>query len=586
MTDCRKINKRKYIDFGKVYITIIVISMQLLLLNKPLLACHVTDVDLHVGSTSYIATYGNLTTACVGNPWYCYIEWDADTPNTYIFECSIDISSDGNTWFNIRNETTHPSTTARDKLIIIPPGSLGEYYVRARVRRQIPDQGENDNWEESGNCFVTIGAITDLDSDKTVAAVSEEIEFEATASCYDGIIWKVDGVTKQNGSQTFNYSAWGSTGIKTVTASLGDSNKSVNVEIISGDLNVTPSEAYVGAGDTKSFKAWIVSSGEAVEVTESSTFTTSKGAMNNNILTASSSASSSEGADWVRATYNSTTTDSDHDCDLTVFEIDVTGADVTDDSINVSLKPTDIQLTGTLLIELDNPNNCEILSESRSGGNYEESFGIPSLSVGEYSTVKGTWNVGGGSDEDTYNYHIKVLGTYRHSKYVISNENCYSGGSTAFCYTSGDCTYVVGDGTPGKDHCIWNTNGSAKTSFITDVGIQGSGYSSSIGYLTREGYCNKPTGCTLGYRELNSGIIGCPTWPNYGLVANGTVAVKVGHPYLTGGDQVFVYGIGVRTVSDTGALPNGNSQLDHFVGLRVCGVTYTDFGNYMTIKLY
>jgi len=66
-------------------------------------------------------------------------------------------------------------------------------------------------------------------------------------------------------------------------------------------LTVLPRKAYVCAGGTKEFEAWIVSGGAAQEVTAQATFSTSNGSMNGNTLTASDTPSASEDADWVKA---------------------------------------------------------------------------------------------------------------------------------------------------------------------------------------------------------------------------------------------------------------------------------------------
>jgi len=78
---------------------------------------------------------------------------------------------------------------------------------------------------------------------------------------------------------------------------------------------------------------------------------------------------------------------------------------------------------------------------------------------------------------------------------------------------------------------------------------------------------------------------GCPECSGESLIANSTVAVIESHPYLDCGDTICVYGVGIRTVTDKGSLPNGQQQLDHFVGLQDCETTYVDIGDKMTIKL-
>ena len=113
--------------------------------------------------------------------------------------------------------------------------------------------------------------------------------------------------------------------------------KSLDILVIDG-LTVVPGTAYVCVNGTKDFQAWACVEGSIEEVTEDATFSTSKGSMGpgggpgNNTLTASSTPSGSEGADWVRATYNDTTTDADHDCHLTVIKVKIKqgGDDITD----------------------------------------------------------------------------------------------------------------------------------------------------------------------------------------------------------------------------------------------------------------
>lgn len=265
---------------------------------------------------------------------------------------------------------------------------------------------------------------------------------------------------------------------------------------------------------------------------------------------------------------------------VNLIKADITYANVTEDKIHINLGPSD--LTGTLKLELTRPGASHTIREvTRASGSYDESFNIPNLATGEYTKVKATWTVNDQVSTDEYNYHIQVLGVYRHSRYVLSNESCYSGSSESFCYTSGDCV-----DTP----CSWTTGGSGNSNWLSAMVINGSGYSSSLGYVTFEQYCQDrhppPSECTGKLLRDLTISSGCPECVGYDLGINSTVAVKSNHPYLNCGDRVFVYEVGIRTVTDKGNLPNGQYQLDHFVGLQDCGTTYTDIGNFMTIKLF
>jgi hypothetical protein len=106
-----------------------------------------------------------------------------------------------------------------------------------------------------------------------------------------------------------------------------DPTDSITVYVING-LTVIPREADVCVGCDKDFQAWTCDvGGTAQNVTASSTFSTSNGSFNGHTLTAGSTPSSGEGEDWVKATYGGETTDDDHDCDLTVVTLVLSGPD-------------------------------------------------------------------------------------------------------------------------------------------------------------------------------------------------------------------------------------------------------------------
>jgi len=266
---------------------------------------------------------------------------------------------------------------------------------------------------------------------------------------------------------------------------------------------------------------------------------------------------------------------------VNMIKADITYANVTEDKIHVNLEPSG--LTGTLKLELTGTGASHTIREVvRTSGSYDETFDIPNLAIDEYTKVKATWTVDGRVSTDEYDYHIQVLGVYRHSRYVISNESCYSGSSESFCYTSGNCV---------NTSCSWTTGGSGKSNWFSAMTINGSGYSSSLGYVTFEQWCQNngyppPSECTGRLLRDLTISSGCPECSGYDLGVNNTVAVISGHPNLNCGDRVFVYEVGIRTVTDKGSLPNGQYQLDHFVGLQDCGTTYTDIGNLMTIKIF
>jgi hypothetical protein len=258
----------------------------------------------------------------------------------------------------------------------------------------------------------------------------------------------------------------------------------------------------------------------------------------------------------------------------------ITSADVTqgaDGKIHVILDPA--SATGSFTLQLLSPASHTILnSVSRSGGERDEGFGIPSLSNGEYTQVKATWVVNSIPQYGTYPYHIKVLGNYNHTQYNVPDESLCSGTAQAIKYTGpGTCSYLA--------NCD-SSDSTAKSGWISEVAENGSAKHSTLGFVTIEGlWALVPA---PKYRDLSSGE-GCPYCSGESLTANSTVAINGSNPDLTCGDSVFVYHIqgqtsGVRRVTDHGG-GVGLTQLDHYVGPGACNAA-TTIGLRMTIKLY
>ncbi len=106
---------------------------------------------------------------------------------------------------------------------------------------------------------------------------------------------------------------------------------------------------------------------------------------------------------------------------IEVPHVEILHADVIENEIRLRLEPPGI--IGTLTLELTDPDTHVIRSEERTGttGTLTETFDIDNLAAGEYHNVKATWNVNGASAEDEFDYHIKVLGVYHHTRYNTPN---------------------------------------------------------------------------------------------------------------------------------------------------------------------
>src|SRR5262249_54070573 len=130
--------------------------------------------------------------------------------------------------------------------------------------------------------------------------------------------------------------------------------------------------------------------------------------------------------------------------------------------------------SGTLILELIGTGNHTVRTVQRSSGNYNETFDINNLSRGEYTQVKATWNVGQGSASGEFNYHIQVLGNYRHSQYNTPAENTCTGTPARAYITNGQCQF---------------TQTTLRSDFIGRVNLNGSGRAINFGDVKREVTC-------------------------------------------------------------------------------------------------
>ncbi len=233
---------------------------------------------------------------------------------------------------------------------------------------------------------------------------------------------------------------------------------------------------------------------------------------------------------------------------ITILNVQITRADITQDLIQISLGPNGHNgvLTLTLVGAPGSPD-YQLRKKNVSAGTINESFDIPKLPNSEFVGARATWKVQGFECSNEYNYHFRVLGDYNHTQYNTPNEADCTGTPTNFCYTTGTCLSTT---------CNWITNGVGKSNWLSEVAENGSGYHSTMGYISLEGWCQRhgypsPPECNnlLLLRDVTTP---CPSCLGQTIVANETAAVKPGHPYLTCGDRVYVYQVGVRTVADTG----------------------------------
>ena len=249
--------------------------------------------------------------------------------------------------------------------------------------------------------------------------------------------------------------------------------------------------------------------------------------------------------------------------------VEIVAADVTQNQIQVRLEPAGA--AGTLTLELRDPDTHVILDAQARTGSAEiqnETFDLDNWTndaIGEYQTVNVTWNVNGVSVSHEFAYHIRVLGIYKQTQYNTPNETGCSGDQTNFAYTDGpgfNCTTVL------CSKAYWHQS-SAVSGWVNDVFYtSGSGYSTNLGYVTREWQCKHSEcpsnlSCTYRFRRISQPCAKCS---GVTLIPNQSVAINPNHPYLKCGDHLYVHGMGRQIVHDVGDPEKViEQQLDHYV---------------------
>ena len=289
---------------------------------------------------------------------------------------------------------------------------------------------------------------------------------------------------------------------------------------------------------------------------------------------------------------------------ITVFGIDITSADITNDQIHVDLEPAN--LTGTFTLSLFRPANPQnqnqanpfthqIRQEEKTSGGYDESFNITGLAIEVYRKIIATWTVDGVTASDEHDYHIQVLGNYRHTYYNTPDENgtvCSEDDERDFTWSR--AIEPGGQGCILTD-CVWRTT-QGEIEWLDEREENGSGQDRNGDIFSGEFAClgeNPPDGI-----ELRRTRQACPQCApvNAGLVAGESVAMMPGHDFLRCNDRVFVHNLsndhvdagtagGVYIVRDHG-IGVRERQVDHYHGVSDCDAVPGTQESLMAVKLF
>jgi hypothetical protein len=247
--------------------------------------------------------------------------------------------------------------------------------------------------------------------------------------------------------------------------------------------------------------------------------------------------------------------------------VTVDSASLPDNSIVVTLRPTGGY--GQLTITLDGGHL--VYQGPAGGGTWTYGFDIPGLPNGiEFTTVEANWEPSGFSTSGVRPYHFKVLGDYNNTRYNTPTESYCSGGLLDIGYVTGTCRRV--------NNCNFATF-QGREGWWVEVLENGSGYSDTLGPVSREWVCSGPP------RRARDVPAPCPQCAGMNLGVDASVAVMPNHPDLACGNNVFIHEVGTRKVVDKGG-GLAVEQLDHYAGASGCNREGGSIGVRKVIKLF
>lgn len=226
----------------------------------------------------------------------------------------------------------------------------------------------------------------------------------------------------------------------------------------------------------------------------------------------------------------------------------INSANVTQDAISVTLAGA--TSSGTLIIKLVGNPSQTVYNASASNGKASYSFHLTSLPAQEFTGISATWSPSGATASAAYTYHIRVLGTTTLTQYNTPAESQCTGAAQA------DTVY--------NNSCVV-TNANLVSGFIFRVtnpaGGTGSGNSINYGSVFQEAYCPGHSSTSLRSFQSIKGTLGA--------LSNTTLAACPTGPDYVAGAQIFIKGVGVKTVEDR--CPACCNNLPHFDNYSTSG---------------
>ena len=276
----------------------------------------------------------------------------------------------------------------------------------------------------------------------------------------------------------------------------------------------------------------------------------------------------------------------------TVTSVSITNASITGDNVAVTTSGPS-GTSGTLMVTVSGAAGSFTLYNNTSAGpgNYSFGFQRNSLATGQYSSVRASWVTGSASggesssqmtSQATSPVSFDVLGSYHHTQYNSPWENACTGAPAAAVITTSSCSL---------------TNSTLKSDFISQVNLNGSGFSLSWGGVQKEALCTKaPYNAPNNdsFRKKSPPAGSCNS--NTGALNSNTVAVdpnSLSNGLFQCGDQILIVDTSgstkaVKTVTDKCPACAGQAHMDNYSTSQSCSsgeVGDYGTGHYQTIRL-
>jgi hypothetical protein len=230
---------------------------------------------------------------------------------------------------------------------------------------------------------------------------------------------------------------------------------------------------------------------------------------------------------------------------VNVVNVQINSADITKDTISVSLISSDNSLSGQFTLTLTGPNGASatLFNGTQSAGTHSYFFNLTSFPTDEFTQIKASWALNDQTITGSYNYHIRIIGNTHLTVYNTPSESQCSGNPQSDISFDNNCKSYTYNYISGFISRVTNITGGT-----------GSGHSTNHGDVYQEFYCSGYQPTSL---RINQTIKG-----TFGSLNDTTLAACPTSPDYVSGAKIYIQGVGIKTVTDR--CPHCCNDLPHF----------------------